>query len=73
MSIDYVIALGIATGRRPGAGSGHLKPAQALQASVIAAEPMKASGITVHGSVSGDFEFYTQGSLHIARRRVDNE
>lgn len=48
MSIDYVIALGIATRRRPGAGSGHLKPAQALQASVIAAEPMKASDITAH-------------------------
>lgn len=61
MSIDYVIALGIATGRRSGAGSGQLKPTQALQASVISAESMKASHSAVHSSVDGNRTFYTQG------------
>lgn len=57
MSIDYIIALGIDTGRRPGAGAGHLKPVRAPQASGITAESTKMSDIALLGSVNRDFEF----------------
>lgn len=59
MSIDYIIALGIDTGRRPGAGAGagHLKPVRAPQASGITAESTKVSDIALLGSVNRDFEF----------------
>lgn len=73
MSIDYIIALGIATGRRPGAGAGRLKPAWAPQASGITAEPTKVSDIAPRGSVNADFEFYTQGFLGVSERWADNE
>ena len=73
MSIDYIIALGIATGRRSGAGSGHLKPVQAPQASGITAESTKVSDIAPLGSVYADFEFYTQGFLGVSERWADNE
>lgn len=66
MSIDYVIALGIATRRRPGAGPDPLKPPQALRASVISAESVKASHTAVHGGLH-------PGSLGMTQRWVDDE
>ena len=75
MSIDYIIALGIAAARRPGAGAGagHLKPAWAPQASGITPEPTKVSDIAPRGSVNADFELYTQRFLGVSERWADNE
>lgn len=67
MSIDYVIALGIATGSGSWTRSGIVKPAQALQASAMATEPLKASDTTTHSSVGGDFTFYARGCLGMQR------
>lgn len=64
MSIDYVIALDIATGVGLGQGEVTVKPTQALQASVIASKPMKSWDRTTCDSTVETSWFTSSGRAH---------